>query len=102
MKCLYLAQLKTVDELIEILDRKKKPFTNNEIQIILKEARQIATDYGNQKKRIGNGHSHGGKIKNDNVFTGKRDNDAKVEESLTMKPKKKVKTDQTTVNKKGK
>jgi hypothetical protein len=36
MKCLYLAQLKTVDQLIELLDRKKKPFTNVEIQVIIK------------------------------------------------------------------
>ena len=35
MKCLYLAQLKTVDQLIELLDRKKKPFTNVEIQVII-------------------------------------------------------------------
>lgn len=36
MKCLYLAELKTVDQLIELLDKKKKPFTNIEIQIIIK------------------------------------------------------------------
>ncbi len=35
MKCLYLAKTKTVEQLIDLLDKKKKPFTNKEIQFII-------------------------------------------------------------------
>jgi hypothetical protein len=35
MKCLYLAKSKTVEQLVDLLDKKKKPFTNKEIQFII-------------------------------------------------------------------
>ena len=45
-----------INQLKYIFDRKKKPFTNSEINMIIQEAIKIGHEYGNQKKRIGNGN----------------------------------------------
>lgn len=41
-----------------MLEKKKKPFTNRQIEVIIEEARKIGKQYGKAKKRIGNGNRY--------------------------------------------
>ena len=42
-------------ELEKQLERKKKPFTQKEIEMIVEEGRKMGEEYGKKIKRIGNG-----------------------------------------------
>jgi flagellar motor component MotA len=54
-KLFYEAKNMSQQELEKQLERKKKPFTQKEIEMIVEEGRKMGEEYGKKIKRIGNG-----------------------------------------------